>query len=45
MSTNNTNSTEIIAKSSFQEKGLEEDSYPDSQYASATFARTNTDTA
>src|SRR5215204_3941579 len=29
MSTNNTNSTEIIAKSSFQEKGLEEDSYPD----------------
>src|ERR671910_2862914 len=29
MSTNNTNSTEIIAKSSFQEKGLEEDNYPD----------------
>src|SRR5919107_1875146 len=29
MSTNNTNSTGIIAKSSFQEKGLEEDSYPD----------------
>src|ERR687898_909703 len=29
MSTNNTNSTEIIVKSSFQEKGLEEDNYPD----------------
>jgi hypothetical protein len=29
MSTNNTNSTEIIAKSPFQEKGLEGDSYPD----------------
>src|ERR687891_1119371 len=29
MSTNNTNSTEIIAKSSFQERAFEEDNYPD----------------